>query len=258
MSRFALVNVAALAGVGGGLLLGPEASGYVVTGVVGVWSLFLARGITFLEEQFFCPSLSVLPQRADSGKPAVALTFDDGPDPETTPYLLELLARRGVTVAFFAIGRRVAEHPELARRCREAGHLVENHSQRHAWWNNFLFTRAMTREIETCSAEIHAATGVAPRYYRPPFGLSNHALRAATRRAGLQVVGWQVRGIDSRTSDPERVVARILARVRPGGIVLLHDGGRERERVLAVVEQLLDGLAERGIAVRRLDELQGG
>jgi len=254
MSRFLITNLASLAGIGVTFLLPPDMRLLAGSCVAGLWVFLLVRGVTSLRVGFFLQSVCEAPQGSDA-QPAVALTFDDGPDPETTPALLELLEQRGVRAAFFVVGKRVEESPELARRCHEAGHLVENHSHHHAPWINFLFRRAMTHEILACSQRIEAATGSAPRYYRPPYGLSNHALGDAVHEAGLKVVGWQVRGLDSRGADPERIVARILGGVRAGGIVLLHDGGRPRDQVLSTVGRLLDELGERCIAVKRLDEL---
>jgi len=254
MTRFAITNLACLLGAGATLLLPSEVRLLAVGAVFSLWVLVVSLGAMRLEFGMFCRAVSRAPYDA-VGPPAVALTFDDGPDPAVTPKLLDLLARRNVEVAFFVIGRRVARHPELARRAAEAGHLVENHSHRHLPWTNFFFTRAMTRELKACSAEIEAAVGVAPRYYRPPFGLSNHAIVPASRNARLRIVGWQARGFDSRSANPDAVVNRILKRVRPGGIILLHDGSRDPDRLLEVTDKLLDGLAKRGFETKRLDRL---
>jgi peptidoglycan/xylan/chitin deacetylase (PgdA/CDA1 family) len=113
----------------------------------------------------------------------------------------------------------------------------------------------LRRELESCSLAIEQATGETPRYYRPPFGLANHALRRVTRILALEVVGWQVRGLDTPGSDPETVAARILARVRPGGVVLLHDGGRDPAKVVAATRAVLDGLEALKLEPVRLDRL---
>jgi peptidoglycan/xylan/chitin deacetylase (PgdA/CDA1 family) len=186
---------------------------------------------------------------------AVALTFDDGPDPEGTPAVLDVLARRGVTATFFVVGERVRAHPELARRAVEAGHELGNHSARHSLVLNFLSRRGMRADLEACQEAIRAATGRAARTYRPPVGLRNPAVHPVCRALGLTVIGWQVRSLDKSRRAPEEVVRRVLARVRPGGIVMLHDGGQERERSSAILDGLLTGLEQRGLCVVALSAL---
>ncbi len=185
----------------------------------------------------------------------VALTYDDGPDPKSTPPLLDLLAERGVRATFFCVGEKVRAHSEVVRRCHAEGHLVANHSDRHSPYTNFLFARRLQSEIEACQAAIEEVIGERPRYYRPPYGLANHALARVARWSSLEVIGWQVRGLDTPKRASDAVALRILRRVRPGGIVLLHDGDRGPERVVASTRAVLDGLEELGLEPVRLDSL---
>ncbi|RMG16163.1 MAG: polysaccharide deacetylase family protein [Planctomycetota bacterium] len=214
---------------------------------LGVWGTTSLRSGLFVRAR--CGG------RADGGR--VALTYDDGPDPRATPALLELLAARGVRATFFCVGERAAAHPELVRRLAAEGHQVENHSQRHSPWTNFYGRARMRAEIEACQRTLGALLGRPPRFYRPPMGLANHALAAAARDAGVEVVGWQARGLDTGVRPPERVVRRIVARLRPGGIALLHDGGVDPERVRAITARLLDELSARGLRPVLLSELLG-
>lgn len=193
--------------------------------------------------------------RAPHGRPEVALTFDDGPDPAATPALLDLLAERGAKATFFVVGERARAHPELVRRIVREGHLVGNHSDRHAAWTNLLGTGALRRELTRCQETLAELTGAAPRYYRPPMGLVSHAVAPACAALGLEVVAWHVRGLDTTGRSVERVVARVLAGVAPGAIVCLHDGGQDPDRVRAITAAALDGLAVRGLRPVRLDEL---
>ena len=230
----------------------PKPAQHLLIGAItGAYLMIVTRGVLFLRAGFFCRAVC----NGSDTRSEVALTYDDGPDSATTPKLLALLEEKHVAVTFFVIGERVRRAPELARRCLLAGHLVENHSDRHAWYTNFLCRAAMTREIAACNAAIVHATGLKPRYFRPPIGLSNPATGPAATAFGLTVVGWQVRGFDTRRCSPERVVRRILRRVKPGGIILLHDGGRHPSAVVEITSALLAGLAERGLKPVRLDRL---
>lgn len=224
------------------------------------WSLGLAAVLCLgllawasidVQGGWFCRTL----WRGDRAHPRAALTYDDGPDPSSTPLLLDLLRERGVRAAFFVVGERALQHPELVRRIRAEGHLLGNHSQRHSPLINLYSRARLAAELGACQDAIAAAAGERPTWYRPPFGLTNHATGSAARRHGLAVVGWSIRSFDTLPFSVPRVIARVAARLHPGAIVLLHDGGRERERVLAVTRGVLDALAVRGLETVRLDAL---
>lgn len=192
---------------------------------------------------------------AGSARDAVALTFDDGPDPASTPALLDLLESRGARATFFVVGERVRAHPELVRRCQAEGHELGNHSHTHSPWLNFRLRRGMQREIAACQDALEATTGCRPRWYRPPVGLRNPSVHPACDALGLQVIGWQVRSFDRAHRAPAAVVERVLHQIRPGGIVLLHDRGQPRERLLTITNGILQGLAARGLRAVTLEEL---
>jgi peptidoglycan/xylan/chitin deacetylase (PgdA/CDA1 family) len=192
-----------------------------------------------------------------SSRDSVALTFDDGPDPVCTPALLDLLKSRGVRATFFVVGERVRAHPELVRRCQAEGHELGNHSHSHSPWLNFRLRRGMQLEIAACQDAIEATTGRRPRWYRPPVGLRNPAVHPACAALGLRVVGWQVRSLDKSGRAPDAIAERVLRHVRPGGIVLLHDGGQTRERLLAITDGILRGLETRGLRAVTLGQLLG-
>lgn len=216
--------------------------------------LGIGLGVSFPQWQMFGPSRC----RVRTREKVVALTFDDGPDPETTPALLTLLAQRGVRATFFCVGDRVARHPEIARRIACEGHRVENHSHRHSPWTNLFSVDRLREDVSRAQAEMERVTGRAPRFFRPPMGLTNQRVFRVAKELGLEVAGYSARGLDQRTTSAERVLARILRRVRPGAIVLLHDGGVPPARLLAVVTMLIDNLEAEGYQCRRLDELISG
>jgi peptidoglycan/xylan/chitin deacetylase (PgdA/CDA1 family) len=193
--------------------------------------------------------------RGDSSRRQVALTFDDGPDARSTPALLELLRETAVKAAFFCIGQKVSAHPDLAARIVREGHLLENHSYEHSHIMNIATSARLSAELTRAQSAIEQATGVAPRLYRPPIGLSNPRVFRVTRALGLKMVGWSVGGLDTRLTDPAQIVARILRRIKPGAIILLHDGNIPPERLVATVKTLLERLAALGYEVVRLDRI---
>jgi peptidoglycan/xylan/chitin deacetylase (PgdA/CDA1 family) len=196
------------------------------------------------------PNLSRLPPSASS-RGEVALTFDDGPDPEVTPHVLDLLAERGARATFFAVGRRVEAHPDLAAEIARQGHLVENHSHTHSPAFSMYPPAALRREIERAQDAIAKATDRAPRLFRAPAGLRSPLLEPVLHRAGLALASWTRRGFDTLSSAPDRVARRLLAGLAPGDVLLLHDGGAARTAagrpvVLEVLPRVLDAIAERG------------
>lgn len=152
------------------------------------------------------------------------LTIDDGPDPGNTPGILDVLGQHGARAVFFAIGERVRRWPELARRIVAEGHQMQNHTQSHparTFWAAGPWRVA--REIRMGSEAIFQATGMQPAFFRAPAGLANPFVHAAVEKDGLRMMGWSATGFDGVAHCPDRVLRKILARVRPGAIVLLHE-----------------------------------
>lgn len=169
------------------------------------------------------PNWTALPAAA-AARREIALTIDDGPDPAVTPQVLELLARYRVKATFFCVGNKAAQHPELCRDIVRRGHAVENHSQRH--WHNFslLGPAGYAREIETAQATLSTISGQAPQFFRAPAGLRNPFLEPVLARLGLRLASWSVRAFDTRIGNAAVVTRRLLRGMRPGAILLLHDG----------------------------------
>jgi peptidoglycan/xylan/chitin deacetylase (PgdA/CDA1 family) len=219
--------------------------------VILAFFAIIGMGAAFPQLRFYGPFTC----RGKSWERCVALTFDDGPDDRSTPALLDLLRESGVPAAFFCVGQRVAARPELAERIVREGHLLENHSYTHSHFINFFTTARLRAELTRTQTAIHTATGATPQYYRPPMGLSNPRTFRAARSLGLKVIGWSVRGLDTRCADPEIIHRRIARRLAPGAIILLHDGNIPATRLLSTVKLLLATLHERGYKVVRLDQL---
>jgi peptidoglycan/xylan/chitin deacetylase (PgdA/CDA1 family) len=208
-------------------------------------------GVAFPQLRFFGDFIC----RGPGSRRCVALTFDDGPDSRATPALLEVLKQAGVTATFFCVGQRVGAERELCARIVREGHLLGNHSFAHSNLMNFFGPGHLRSEMNRTQAAIREATGVEAQFFRPPMGLSNPLVFRAARKLGLKVIGWSVRSLDTLTPEPERVVERILRKLRPGAIILLHDGNMPAERLVLTIRLLLAKLRERGYEVVRLDKL---
>ena len=219
--------------------------------VVLAFLAVIALGVKIPQLRLFGPYIC---RGAASGR-RVALTFDDGPDPRSTPALLELLREAKVEAAFFCIGQRVAEHPALAARIVHEGHLLENHSYSHSHATNVFTEPRLKTELTKTQIAIEEAAGVIPKFFRPPLGLSNPRIFRVARALGLTVIGWTARGFDTKLTDPNLIVARIIRKLKPSGIILLHDGNIPADRLVTTVKILLDTLRGLDYEVARLDKV---
>ena len=196
------------------------------------------------------PNVTRLPAR--SGIDQVAITIDDGPDPEATPQVLDILEKSGARATFFCIGERVLAHADLARDIVARGHRMENHSQHHRLHFSLLGPRHMKREIEQAQRTIAAVSGEAPRFFRAPAGLRNPCLEPVLAELDLQLVSWTRRGFDTITPRADAVHARLARNLAAGDILLLHDGHAAstlsgQPVILEVLPRLLDTIARAGL-----------
>jgi len=221
------------------LALGAVVLNHLAISAAGLWPRSTLLGANLVR----LPSAAA--QRGE-----VALTFDDGPDPDITPQVLAILAQRGVRASFFCIGERAAAHPGICRAIAEAGHAVENHGQLHRKHYSLLGPRGWLREVGTAQQTLQAQSGQKPQFFRAMAGLRNPFLDPVLHRLGIKLATWTRRGYDTRCTDPGRVLARLTQDLDAGDILLLHDGNAARTAsgqavILAVLPSLLDELAKR-------------
>ena len=198
--------------------------------------------------------------RGNTGRPMVALTFDDGPDPATTPRLLDLLDRHGVQATFFVTGRRAARHPHLVREIVRRGHTLGNHTYHHGRLAMYWRPALLRREIADTQAVLKQAD-VVPLAFRPPVGITTPPMAGVLAAGGLFTVNFSCRAADWGNRRIRRLSAAILKRVKPDDIILLHDtdaGSVNRnDRWLHEIERILKGLPARGLSVAPLERLIG-
>ena len=175
----------------------------------------------------------------------IALTFDDGPDPQRTPALLEALAELQVPATFFLLGHKVDANPALAARIARDGHEIGNHTYSHPYMP-LKRSRTIAKELAATDAAITAATGHTPTLMRPPYGGRSPRNVRACQRAGKRVVLWDVNSFDWKGISAEAIAARVLSRVRPGSIILLHEARDGGEVTIDAVRMLVPALRARG------------
>jgi peptidoglycan/xylan/chitin deacetylase (PgdA/CDA1 family) len=176
----------------------------------------------------------------------IALTIDDGPDPEVTPQVLKILDAYAVKATFFCIGERAQAYPELCREIVRRGHTVENHTQHHWHYFSLLLSPSQIQaEIVACQQSLTSITQIQPLFFRPTAGLRNFLLEPILCRLGLQLASWTRRGFDTRQTNPALVLHKLLQNLSAGDILLLHDGHAARtERGDPVILEVLPPLLE--------------
>lgn len=209
--------------------------------VTGLWPRSTWMGSTWVR----------LPEAARRRR-EVAITIDDGPDPEVTPQVLDILARYGVSASFFCIGSQALQYPALCRAMVSAGHRVENHGQRHPTLQSMRGLRGWRKEVAEGLQTLQTITGQRPVFYRAVAGLRNIFLDPILCQLGLQLASWTRRGFDTRETDPQRVLERLTHGLGPGDILLLHDGHAARTAngtpvIVAVLPDLIKALRQRGL-----------
>jgi peptidoglycan/xylan/chitin deacetylase (PgdA/CDA1 family) len=247
----------------GGLALAARA---VFVGPISLWLSLVA----FVGYVGVCVCGALVPRlemfgdvawRGDPSSGGVALTFDDGPNPVTTRRILEMLGESGACATFFVLGEKAERHPEVLRDLVLAGHSLGVHGYAHDRLYAFKSPSAVAEDIERVQDVVERHAGARTRWFRPPVGQVSPRTSEGAKRAGVDIVGWSVRGLDGlRGADPEKVVRRIERGLRAGAIVLLHDAAEHDDHAPAALEALpkiLESISKKGLRVVPLQTLIG-
>ena len=246
-------SLALHAGAIGAVIVRPHWWPWALSAVVAD-HLLLAGGGLWPRSHLLGPNWTHLPPLAavsPAGAPApgaVAITIDDGPEPEVTSRVLDLLDEHQARATFFCIGERVNRHPALARAIVARQHEIGNHTYRHLKRFSLLGPRGVAQEIARAQEAIGSATGEVARFFRAPAGLRNPFLEPVLTRANLQLVSWTRRGFDTVNGSAARVLDSLTRHLQSGDILLLHDGHAARTPsgspvILEVLPRLLRALA---------------
>ncbi len=233
-------------------VLGFTASGFWTAGLVytGCWFVVTGLAAFHLRSGYFVPAAT----RLSGTENVVCITFDDGPCAQTAR-ILDTLKRENVRATFFCVGQQVERYPHIARRIVDEGHTLGNHSFSHGAVLPLKGANAIRKEIRDTQATIARATGRVPRFFRPPFGVTNPMIATALTGLGLTSVGWSVRSLDTVYRRRARVLARMEKRLQPGSIILLHDQVEGAAELLSAVIRLC---RSKDLAPVSLDEAYEG
>jgi peptidoglycan/xylan/chitin deacetylase (PgdA/CDA1 family) len=205
-------------------------------------------GCYFIRWRFFIKSIC----SANTKEKCIALTFDDGPAGINTDRVLDILKENQAEAAFFCIGKNIPGREEQLKRILAEGHIIGNHSYSHHRFFDLFSPDRMLHELQKTSGVCKEITGLSPRFFRPPYGVTNPNLKKAVLRGGFISIGWSIRSYDTVIRNEDHLLGKILASLKPGAILLLHD---RCETTVGVLPRLLKALHENGYRIVRLDKM---
>ncbi|MBA6153891.1 polysaccharide deacetylase family protein [Gelidibacter maritimus] len=214
-----------------------------------LWFLMMAIGSFSMSWKFYLKPITSNKVLTDK---KIALTFDDGPNPEFTLKVLQILKDYNAKATFFCIGQHIETYPEILKAIVQDGHDIGNHSFSHNLMIDFNSTERWLQEIKQTDNSIHKISGKKTTLFRPPFGVTTPKLARALKVTEHKVIGWNIRSFDTVISNPQKILKRITKRVHPGAIILLHD---KQSNVLLVLEHLLQFLQEHKYHAVTINEL---
>ena len=215
-----------------GLLLFSKLSFFSITLLFITWSTITMLGSFNIRWNYFLRAKNHFSESNNS----IYLTFDDGPNEEFTPKVLELLKVHHAKATFFCIGENIQKHPKVFQQIIDEGHSIGNHSFSHKPSFGFLSTKAVTEDIKKTQTLMKEEFNLETKLFRPPFGITNPNIAKAVETLNLETIGWSVRSFDTFFKNPEMIVKMIKPQIKNGSVVLLHD---KSQSSVALLELLL-------------------
>ena len=212
-----------------------------------IYVIVLFCGSYFIRMGFFFKSICSV----KTNEKWIALSFDDGPA-ASTRHILDVLKENKAEAAFFLIGKKIAGNKDLIVRMVQEGHIIGNHSFSHHPLFDLFSSAKMLKDMTDMNQSVKNITGLTPRFFRPPYGVTNPILKKAVMAGGFISIGWSIRSYDTVIKKPSRLLNKILSALKPGSILLLHDTS---ETTAAILPELLKTIRQKGFQIVRLDKL---
>jgi peptidoglycan/xylan/chitin deacetylase (PgdA/CDA1 family) len=190
-------------------------------------------------------------------KKVIALTFDDGPWPNTTAKVLDILKKNRIKSTFFVVGQNVKNYPDLTKQIVADGHVIANHTWHH--WYHHMNAQAAAYEVANTGDIIYQTTGVRTSLFRPPGGIMNNGVAAYAKNNKYAVIMWSADSMDYSRPAVPRLMNNIFREAKPGGIVLMHDGGGDRSHTVKALPEIISRFRKQGyefVTVPELLEMQ--
>ncbi len=249
MSRFQIANVLYIAGLAYIAIMGNyiNISCQVYLLFVISYILMLFFGVVFTQLNLFVNHELA----GDSRYNEIAISFDDGPNPEYTEQVLEKLSRYGIKATFFLIAQKAEKHTDIVKKIVEQGHIIGNHSYYHSKKFDFIKTSAAVEEIEKANDVLQNIIGKRPNFFRPPFGITHPNIARAIRQTKVTPIAWSLRTYDTKRTT-KKVIKLLRRKLNGGDIILLHDN---HEGILEILDFLIPYAEQTGFKFVNIDQL---
>lgn len=212
------------------------------------WSFIVFWGCIHVSSNFFIPIVC----KAETDKKEIAISFDDGPTENYTKEILSVLKAENVKATFFCIGNRIAGNEAILRQVHDEGHIIGNHSYSHHFWFDMYSSKKMQQDMEQMDTEMQRVTGLKPKLFRPPYGVTNPNLAKAIKKGGYITIGWNMRSLDTIAKDEQQLLTKINTGIKPGAVFLFHDTCKI---TLNVLPEFIQEVKKRGYNIIPLDKL---
>lgn len=212
------------------------------------YSLIVFWGCYHVGSNFFVKIVC----KAETDKKEIAISFDDGPAESYTKGILEILKAENVKATFFCIGNRITGNEAILNQVHTQGHILGNHSYSHHFWFDMYSAKKMQEDLKQMDAEMERVTGLKPKLFRPPYGVTNPNLAKAINNGGYTPVGWSVRSMDTVIKDGKKLLNNINDGIKPGAVFLFHDTSKT---TLNILPEFIQEVKNRGYNIIPLDKL---
>ncbi len=220
---------------------------YFILPILAFYTLINVLGSINIQWNYFINSLN----SKNTDEKIIALTFDDGPDPEVTPILLDVLKKHNSVATFFCIGQKVNNYKEIVQSITKYGHIIGNHTYYHSHYFDLLSATRMRKEIDLTNNDIYKITGLRPKLFRPPYGVTNPSLAKALKRTMMTSIGWSLRSLDTVKSK-DQVMEKLKQNTKSGDVVLFHD---TRKYTPELIDEYIGWLDQNGYKIVSLNQL---
>lgn len=221
---------------------------FLLSAVVLIYLGIIIYGSSQIKANYFLNSINI------GDADAISFTFDDGPDVEMTPKILDLLEWEKIKATFFVIGKKAEANKNVLEQMDKGGHTIANHSYNHSNLIGFFSKKHLMDDIEKCSTIIENIIGKKPIFFRPPFGVTNPKYAKVLKKLGLTSIGWSIRSFDTVEKNKEKLFSKIKDNLTKGSIILFHD---TQKITLEILPDIINYCRQQNIRIVSLPELIG-
>jgi peptidoglycan/xylan/chitin deacetylase (PgdA/CDA1 family) len=221
---------------------------YIYPLLLIVYSLIVFYGCYYIGSNFFIKVIC----SANTDQKEIAISFDDGPASNYTTEILQLLKQDNIKATFFCIGNRIAGNENIIKKIKEDGHIIGNHSYSHHFWFDIFSSKKMLDDLKKMDLETERVTGMVPKLFRPPYGVTNPNLKKAIIKGNYIPVGWSVRSMDTVIRNEKKLLNKIKRSLKPGAVFLFHDTSKT---TVTILPEFIREVKNKGYHIIPLDKL---